>query len=69
MNKAVVEGLKEAARVFVIAAAAYLLPVLSAGGSINVKAVALGALVAGVKGIDKWINKNEKLKANGLLPF
>lgn len=69
MDKATVEGLKEAARVFVTAAVTYFFSIVSSGLDFNWKAVAIGAAVAGIKGLDKWINKNDKLPATGLLPF
>lgn len=69
MNKtALIEGIKEIVRVALIAA----LPLLITGlesGSLDWRLVATAAVIAVLKGVDKFVHKNDNIKASGILPF
>jgi hypothetical protein len=65
----IIEGLKQAGRVALIA----VIPLVIAGlqaGSVDWKAVAIAAGIAFLAGIDKWLHKAETgIGGNGLTGF
>lgn len=68
MTDAVIEGLKQFARVVLAAT----LPIIIAGlskGSIDINGVIIAAVMATLMGVDKWVHENPNIKANGLSPF
>jgi len=67
-TSAIIEGLKETGRVAVIAA----LPLIISGieaGNLDWRLVAITGAIAALKGLDKFVHKNDNINANGVLPF
>lgn len=63
-----VEGAKEIARVAMIA----VIPIAITGLETNTldwRVICVTAIVAILKGIDKFIHKSEDIKSSGLVPF
>lgn len=62
-----IEGLKELARIALIAVVPILISGLEAG-KLDWKLVLVSGVIAILKAVDKFVHKSE-LKANGLIPF
>lgn len=73
-KNAVVEGLKQAARIGLFATVgAFLTALIAYANGLDLKAAMVGALVtvltAVQQGWDKYVHENDKIKASGLVPF
>ena len=62
-----IEGLKELARVALIAVVPIIISGLEAG-KLDWKLVLVSGVIAILKAVDKFVHKSD-LKANGLIPF
>lgn len=62
-----IEGLKELARIAIIAVVPILISGLEAG-ALDWKLILVSAIIAILKAVDKFVHKSD-LKANGLIPF
>jgi len=63
-----VEGAKEIARVAMIA----VIPIAITGLETNTldwRVICVTAIIAILKGLDKFVHKNESMKSNGIIPF
>lgn len=63
-----VEGVKEIARVAMIA----VIPIAITGletNTIDWRVICVTAFISILKGLDKFVHKNESMKSNGIVPF
>lgn len=67
--QSLIEGLKESARVAFLAGAVVAGDALGSGGTINWRLVLVAAVIALLKGSDRYVHKNPEIEAKGLLPW